>query len=228
MTNQQPTQPEPHTWQQPGYPPAPPAPQPKQQSWFARHKILTGLLAIVLLGIVIGAMGGGDQAAGPAAQAPAAPAADGPAAPDAPADADAAANAAKPSVATVGTPVRDGNFEFTVTKVQSGVASVGSDLLSEKAQGQFVLVHVTVTNIGAQAQLLTDSAQTVFDAKGRKFSADTAAAIYLEDNDVFLNEVNPGNTVKGTLVFDMPKDAKPASIELHDSAFSGGVSVALG
>jgi hypothetical protein len=223
MTNQQPTQPEPHTWQQPGYPPAPPAPQPKQQSWFARHKILTGLLAIVLLGIVIGAMGGGDQAAGPAAQAPAqAPAAQ---APDAPAAAD---SAPKPSVVTVGTPVRDGNFEFTVTKVQSGVASVGSDFLSEKAQGQFALVHVTVTNIGAEAQLLTDSAQTVFDAKGRKFSADTAAAIYLEDNDVFLNEINPGNTVKGILVFDMPKDAKPASIELHDSAFSGGVSVALG
>ena len=101
-------------------------------------------------------------------------------------------------------------------------------MLGEKAQGQFVLVHVTVANIGTESQLLTDSAQTLFDAKGRKFSADTTAAIYIKDNDVFLNEINPGNTVQGVLVFDMPKDAAPASIELHDSAFSGGVSVALG
>ncbi len=29
-------------------------------------------------------------------------------------------------------------------------------------------------------------------------------------------------------MFDIPKDAVPASIELHDSAWSGGVSVTLG
>ncbi len=45
---------------------------------------------------------------------------------------------------------------------------------------------------------------------------------------MFLNEINPGNTVKGMLVFDMPKDAKPTSIELHDSPFSGGVTLRLG
>jgi hypothetical protein len=47
----------------------------------------------------------------------------------------------------------------------------------------------------------------------------------MKDNDVFLKEINPGNSVKGTLVFDMPKDAKPATIEMHDSRFSGGVVV---
>lgn len=221
--NEQPTQPDQSTqpaWQQPGYPPAPPAPQPEKKNWFARHKILTGLLVIVLLGIVIGGTGGGsDQpvtSGAPAAQAPAG-------SPE-----PAAAEDAKPKASAVGTPVRDGNFEFTVTKVQRGVASVGDKVLGEKAQGQFVLVHVTVANIGTESQLLTDSAQTLFDAKGRKFSADTTAAIYIKDNDVFLNEINPGNTVQGVLVFDMPKDAAPASIELHDSAFSGGVSVALG
>ena len=37
-----------------------------------------------------------------------------------------------------------------------------------------------------------------------------------------------GSTVKGELVVDMPKDAKPATIELHDSPFSGGVTFRLG
>jgi hypothetical protein len=31
--------------------------------------------------------------------------------------------------------------------------------------------------------------------------------------------------VTGTLVFDIPKDGKLASLELHDSTFSGGVAV---
>ncbi|HEU5145024.1 MAG TPA: DUF4352 domain-containing protein [Dermatophilaceae bacterium] len=213
----QPTQPDPSAWQQPGYPPAPPAPQPATKSWFARHKIITGLLALVVLGLVIGTMGGGSgqQPSGsPAAQGAAA--------------GDAADPAAKPAAAKVGSAVRDGNFEFTVTKVQPGVASVGTDMFGEKAQGQFVLVHVTVANIGTEPQLLMDSAQTVFDAKGRKFSPDSTSGLYIKDNEVLFTEINPGNTVKGILVFDMPKDASPASIELHDSAFSGGVSVALG
>ena len=124
--------------------------------------------------------------------------------------------------------MRDGQFGFTVTKVEPGVTSVGGDMLGEKAQGQFVLIHVAVENIGTEAQLFSDSSQKVRDAEGRQFSAETGAAIHLEDNDVFLNEINPGNTVTGVLVFDMPKDAKPTSIELHDSPFSGGVTVRLG
>ena len=41
---------------QPAYPPAPPV---KQPNWFLRHKILTGLLGLVVLGLIAGALGGG-------------------------------------------------------------------------------------------------------------------------------------------------------------------------
>ncbi len=43
----------------------------------------------------------------------------------------------------------------------------------------------------------------------------------------FLNEINPGNQVNGIIVFDVPKDVQPTRIELHDSLFSGGVTVPL-
>lgn len=201
----------------PTQPPAPPVPSPKQPSWFRRHKILTTLLALVVLGVAI-KVGGGDS--GAPADSPAA------SAPSVKAPAKSAAAPAK-TTPKIGTPVRDGKFEFTVTKVEPGVAAVGNDVLGEKAQGQFVLVHVTVENIGTESQALSDGAQKVRDAKGREFTADSAAAMYLKDNQVLYNEINPGNTVKGTLVFDMPKDTKPVSIELHDSLFSGGATVAL-
>ena len=221
----QPGQPQ-SSWQ-PATIPAPPAPEPPRKSWFARHKILTGLLALVLVGVLTQAFGkGGDTT--PTAT-PGAAASDAGASSETSTDApDGGSGEQAPPVAKVGQKVRDGQFEFTVTKVQKGVKSVGGQYANQKAQGQYVLIKVTVTNIGDKAQLLADSSQKVKDAKGREFSTDTTAGIYLEDNKVFLNEINPGNTVKGTLVFDMPKDAKPASIELHDSPFSGGVTVRLG
>jgi hypothetical protein len=206
---------------QPPHVPAPPAPEPQRKSWFARHKILTGLLALVLVGGIASALnGGGDKGTtsttSPVAASTAEPSAQ---AEEQPKEA--------PSEAKVGQKVRDGQFEFTVTKVKSGVKSVGDEYVNQKAQGQYVLVSITVSNIGDKAQMLADSSQKVRDAKGREFSSDTTAAIYMKDNKVFINEINPGNSVKGILVFDMPKGTKPASIELHDSPFSDGATVKL-
>jgi hypothetical protein len=84
-----------------------------------------------------------------------------------------------------------------------------------------------VKNIGKEAQTFYDGNQTLRDTDGRKFDADSEAGIYLDDSNAFLNDINPGNTVTGIVVFDVPKDARLASLDLHDSAFSGGVKVSL-
>jgi hypothetical protein len=130
-------------------------------------------------------------------------------------------------VAKIGQPARDGKFEFVVKQVKCGVSKVGGDL-GETAQGQFCLVTVNVKNIGKEAQMFSDGNQKAFAANGTEYSADTAAAIYANKNaETFLNEINPGNQVTGVLVFDIPKNVKLTKLELHDSAFSGGVAVQL-
>ena len=135
-------------------------------------------------------------------------------------------DAGKKAAPGIGDKVRDGKFEFTVVKITKK-ASVGNDMVGTKAQGVFVLVHVKVKNIGKKAQLFDSSSQKLFDTDDREFSADGEAGIYLGDSNSFLNEINPGNQVKGIVVFDVPKDATPAKLELHDSPFSGGVKVSL-
>lgn len=77
--------------------------------------------------------------------------------------------------------------------------------------------------------MLSDSDQDVYDSSGRKYSADSAAGISANSsqNSVFLNDINPGNTVRGVIAFDMPKGVKAVRADLHDSRFSGGVSVSL-
>ncbi|MEU8405628.1 DUF4352 domain-containing protein [Micromonospora sp. NPDC048842] len=131
--------------------------------------------------------------------------------------------------AKIGQPARDGKFEFTVKSSKCGVAKIGSDLLGQKAQGQFCLVTLIVKNIGKEAQMLDGSSQKAYAADGTEYSADTGAAIYANKNaETFLNDINPGNQVTGVVVFDIPKNVKLTKLELHDSMFSGGVDVALG
>ncbi|WP_328459438.1 DUF4352 domain-containing protein [Actinoplanes sp. NBC_00393] len=125
-------------------------------------------------------------------------------------------------------PARDGKFEFTVTKVKCRVNKVGTNLLGQKAQGEFCLIDIKVKNIGKEAQLFTDSAQKAFDAKKVEYSPDSSAAIYANgESQLLLEEINPGNSAKGKLVFDVPEGTKLTSLELHDSIFSGGVTVNL-
>ncbi len=84
-----------------------------------------------------------------------------------------------------------------------------------------------LTNISNEPQTFFGSVQTTTDAQGRKFEPDSAAAFYLKDSKSLFEKINPGNSVTGTVVFDIPKDATLVEMELHDGAFSGGVKVKL-
>ena len=41
------------------------------------------------------------------------------------------------------------------------------------------------------------------------------------------SDINPGNSVEGIIVFDIPKDQIATSAQLHDSAYSNGVKISL-
>ncbi|WP_248961128.1 DUF4352 domain-containing protein [Sphaerisporangium perillae] len=134
----------------------------------------------------------------------------------------------EPEQPGVGDVVKDGKFAFKVTKVEKGLPQVGEGFTVSKAQGQYVLVHITVKNIGDEAQLFTDSAQKLLDTKDRQYDAATGAAVMgLENSNAFLKNINPGNSVRGILLFDVPKNFKLRAVELHDSIFSDGVAVTL-
>jgi Domain of unknown function (DUF4352) len=112
-----------------------------------------------------------------------------------------------------------------VTKVEHGKTEVGDEFLNKKAQGQFVMVSVTVKNVGTEAKTFDGSSQAAF-GDGVKYAHDGTAEIYAnKDAATFLNQINPGNQASGTLVFDIPADKKITQVELHDSPFSGGVTV---
>ena len=180
-----------------------------KRTWFL---ILAGL---TVLGIIASAASGGgktDTADSTGAAESAAPEGD-----------------AAPEGATIGIgqPAADGDFSFVVSGVDCSLTEIGNEYVGTKAQGQFCIVSLAVTNIGDSAGTFFGDNTKLLNAEGQEFSADTEAAIYLEDSDSLFAEINPGNTLNSKIVFDVPAGTTPASIELHDSAFSGGVTVAL-
>jgi len=190
--------------------------------WFKKKRIIFPLALIAIIAITVAANSGGGSgdtttsAVGDTRSN------------NAPADsAQDAAPAEDKAAPGIGDKVRDGKFQFTVTGVKTGVAKVGDQYLNKKAQGQYVLVSVKIANIGDKPQTMFGDNQKLF-IKGNEYSADTEAAIYAKNSKVLWEEINPGNSVKGVIIFDVPKSAKSFDkIELHDSMFSGGVDVSL-
>jgi uncharacterized protein DUF4352 len=126
------------------------------------------------------------------------------------------------------TPATDGKFQFTVTGMKCGVDSVGPEGFGQKAQGEFCLVSVSIKNVGQSAEVFNDSSQKAYDKANTEYSVDSGAAIYANgDASTFLEQINPGNTVKGKLVFDVPQGTKLASVVLHESMYTAGVKIPL-
>lgn len=123
---------------------------------------------------------------------------------------------------------RDGKFEFTVKSIKCGETTVGDQYYSVTAQGEFCMVNIKVTNIGDEPQGLYSSSQYLYNSEGQKYSSDSSATSTVQTgNDLWWSDINPGNTVEGTIVYDVPKGMTPASVELHDSFFSDGILVEL-
>ncbi len=125
-------------------------------------------------------------------------------------------------------PTTDGKFQFIVTDLQCGQDRVGPAEFGEKAQGEFCLISVSVKNVGTTAEVFSDMSQKAYDAKGVEYTVDSGAGTWAnKDYSTFLESINPGNTVKGKLVYDVPAGTKLTSVVLHESAFTAGVKVPL-
>ncbi|WP_241472148.1 DUF4352 domain-containing protein [Mycolicibacterium neoaurum] len=112
------------------------------------------------------------------------------------------------SSAGIGTPVRDGKFEFIVGKVDT-------------TDPQLIRVHIKVTNIGDKAQHWSSGNQKLL-AGGKEFESDL-----WETEGSSMDELNPGLSADAVLGFKVPPGTVPDAIELHDSMFSQGATVTL-
>ena len=137
-------------------------------------------------------------------------------------------NAGGTAVAGIGAKVRDGEFEFVVTRVTHRKSVGGRQFgLGQTAQGKFTIISLKVTNIGSERQNLHDNWQYVYDASGRKFTNNVMADLALSHNNRWLGAVGPRKTVHGQIAFDLPVGDRAVKIQLHASMLSHGATVRL-
>jgi hypothetical protein len=121
----------------------------------------------------------------------------------------------------------DGKLRFTVARFSCGTEEIGEWPVTKPAQGQFCLVELQVENIGDGAGRVWLGSQRLRDVEGKEYKPDELSWIYYDRTRPLLNEINPGNSVTGTLVFDVPVSATFAELRVKDSPLSAGSTIRL-
>jgi len=142
-------------------------------------------------------------------------------------DGDTAQSAEPPAPVLSGlnTPVRDGKFEFVVTAVDSRVSRIGL----QNASGSYSVVTVAVRNISDEPKWFLPLGQRLVDTQGRQVDHNAIATMWqtTQRRYGYSFELQPGQSATTQLVFDVPQDATPSQLELHDFMLSNGATVHL-
>jgi hypothetical protein len=118
---------------------------------------------------------------------------------------------------------RVGKLEFTVLSVSCGHRTAGQPPLQAVANGQYCFVRLQVRNRAQQAWTPPVN-QFLFDTAGDRHGIDPGGSIALGSARL-LTQLEPGQRVSGTLVFELPTGARPDRLLLHDSLLSFGVVI---
>jgi hypothetical protein len=125
----------------------------------------------------------------------------------------------------IGDAVQADSTELTVTNVQQGDKRIGGQAFGADAQGEFVTVDVALSNKGSEELSASSGDFVLVDGDGNRHS--TSDDAWRVDGAITWEDINPGNTLKGKLVFDVPKGTEVVSLEMSPSWFGETVSVDL-
>ncbi|WP_347861091.1 DUF4352 domain-containing protein [Salimicrobium sp. PL1-032A] len=175
-----------------------------------------GIIGIIILGIVIAALGGDDDSTSTENG-------------DSGGSADSGdSSEQEEQTYSIGDTVEVGDMTYTINE-KTTADTVGPDMLSEEANGTYVILNVTAVNNGKEAVTVDG---TYFNLKqGEKtFEADSTASNAANQSEdrlaFFLEQLNPGSETSGKVVFDVAPEIAEAddlSVEVQEGMF-GSVS----
>lgn len=170
-----------------------------------------GFIGIFLLMAIVGILAGGsDDSATPVAVTDTAA--------DAPeAKKEDKKEEAPPASTGLGQEVEVGDVFFTAHGT-STAQNIGGEY-GVNAQSMFLIVEVTVRNEKDEA-LMVDSSFFKLMSGERTYDSDGGAGIYAnEDTNFFLDKINPGVSVTGNVVFDIPADLADPKLQVQTGFF---------
>ncbi len=172
------------------------------RNWFVRHKIITGILALIVIGIIAGAVGGGDKSDNESKEVSSND------------KATSNESAQKPEQVKykVSDTIKTDKFEITITLVKER-EDVGSDYFQSTPSegGIYIAVQWKYKNISDKpiSSFSTPSLKLI-DSNNVTYDADIGAsgnfATELDLDRKILSDLNPGILVNDASVFEVGKE----------------------
>jgi hypothetical protein len=157
------------------------------KNWFARHKILTGVLIFIVLAIIGGASGGGNKSQQQA--------------PPASSDKSSQARPTPKSEYAVAEPAAIDDQVVTLTKVTRNY-STGNAYAKPESGKEFVAVEVKIENNGSSQIDFNTFDFQMQDSNGTLRNIDLIVGL---DSQLNSGNLAPGGKVVGNLGFQVPK-----------------------
>lgn len=127
----------------------------------------------------------------------------------------------------IGEKIDVGNMSYTVNEITTAT-QVGPSVFPTTANETFIVVDLTVTNNGDEA-VTVDSTYFKLLIDGATFDADSEASMIANQNEngeivnsFFLENLNPGSTLSGKIVFDVSQtnaDNPEKVLEVQEGIF---------
>ncbi len=187
--------------------------QADQRNWFVKHKILTGILVIILIVIISSSSGNKNKGTNTVTT-----------------QGSNNKTTQTETIGKIGDAVTANDLSFTATDI-SKAKSLGSSYSKKEAQGTFNVITLTIKNTGKETVTIDSSMLKVIDSQGRKFDysieGQTAKGLAQGKVDLFLQQVQPGLSVTGDIVFDLPDDATDLKLIVKGSMFGTEKQISL-
>lgn len=122
-----------------------------------------------------------------------------------------------------------GNLSYVASDIKTATVIGSNPYLQKKTEEQFLLVKIKVTNNDKEARTIDTNLFKLFDTQGKEYSAMGEADLYVNnDSHFFLEQVNPGMSRSGFIVFEIPKGMQGLTLQCSSGlGFSGGENVRI-
>jgi hypothetical protein len=115
-------------------------------------------------------------------------------------------------------PVEVGDASWVVTNAQKTNQLADPFGVRPAKQGTFVIVDFQFTNGANESKTLHQQALQLVDSSGRQSDPDPDDLLYIpQDRNIFLQQVNPGVTEPGQVIFTVAPDASGLKLVLKDT-----------
>lgn len=109
----------------------------------------------------------------------------------------------------IGEVAKVGEVDYLINGVEV-TKKVGSEYVNKTAQDTYLIIDISVTNNEKESLTVSSNFFKLLNGEN-EYSSDSVGAIYLEDNSIIFKELNPGVTLQGKLIFDVPESVAIAN-----------------